>query len=168
MIKLKNLLKEDYKQVIASYVNDFKDRGLSKIKNAVPADLKYEGPAFHLCTLPKKSVLAILEGKSIPYPPKKVLSWAKTIEGLSEAYYNLSQDFPSKYAHGVIIKGKITKDQCIVDVGAFADTYPDIVSDTQYADYALEEEVITMNLLTTINKGMLDGYILDGKPKQVK
>lgn len=168
MIKLKNLLKEDYKQVVASYVNDFEDRGLSKIKNEVPADLKYEGPAFHLCPLPKKSVLAILEGKSVPYPPKKVLSWAKTMEGLTEAYYNLSQDFPSKYAHGVIIKRKITKDQSIVDVEAFADMHPDIISDTQYADYALEEEVVTTNFLTTITKQMLDGYILDGEPKKTE
>ena len=87
MIKLKDILNEDYKQVIASYVNDFKDRGLPKIKNDVPADLKYQGSAFHLCPLPKKSVLAILEGKSVPYPPKKVLSWAKTTKGLARIVY---------------------------------------------------------------------------------
>lgn len=168
MIQLKHLLNEDYIQVVANYVNDFEDTGLLKVKSKIPDDLKYQGPAYHLCTLPKKHVLAVLEGKSIPYPTKKVLSWAKTIEGLTEAYYNLSADFPSKYQHGVIIKGVIPKDKCIVDVGAFADTYPDIISDTQYADYALEEEVVTINFLTTISKNMLDGYVLDSEPTEAK
>ena len=168
MIKLKNLLTEDYKQVVASYVNDFEDHGLLKIKNEVPADLKYQGLAYHLCPLSKKSILDILNGKTIPYPSKKILSWAKTMKGLTEAYYNLSQDFSAKYAHGVIIKGRIARDQSIVDVVSFATAHPDSISNTQYADYISEEEVITINFLTTINKKMLDGYILNGEPKQLK
>jgi len=52
-------------------------------------------------------------------------------------------------------------------VAAFAKMYPDVISNG-YSDLADEEEVITINFLTTINKKMLDGYFLNGTGTKFK
>lgn len=167
MIRLKDILKEDFTQVVATYVNNLQDKGLINIKDQIPDNLKYVGVAYHVCPFSKKDVQAVVEGKTISYPAKKILSWSKSMKGLSQAVYNLQADFPGKFNNALIIKQKITKDKCIVDVTAFATQYEDMISDTQYADYEKEEEVITVNFLTTISKKMVDGYILNGKASKM-
>ena len=165
MIKLKELLKPKPKfvGVIAAYVNEFEDKGLVAIKDEVPSNLKYSGEAYHICPFSKKDIQAVLDGKTIPYPPKKVLSWSVTTGGIIEVKQNLEADSPGKFNNALVLKQKITKDKCIVDVEAFIDKYEGAISDTQYADYESEEEVITINFLTKLDKTMLDGYFLDGK-----
>jgi hypothetical protein len=163
MIKLKDILKEDFKQVVATYVNNFQDKGLVSVKDQIPNNLKYAGIAYHICPFSKKDIQAVINGETISYPAKKILSWSKSIKGLTNTLHNLQTDSPGKFNNALIIKQKITKDKCIVDIPAFAAEYEGIISNTQYANYKEEEEVITVNFLTTISKDMVDGYVLNGK-----
>ena len=89
--------------------------------------------------------------------------------GLTEAYYNLSTDDPSKFKHALILKTKLSLPNVVVDITKFAKQYPNTISSTQYADYAREEEIVTINFLKgTIINGLVDGYIINHEPKKYK
>lgn len=162
-MKLRSLLETDYavdfKSAVAAYVNNNDLAGLYKSHNEIPASCKYVGNAYHIFPVTGPELTFFLkEGKFVYKINKPILSWSKTMTGLTEAYYNLSTDDPSKFKHALILKAKLSLSNVIVDITKFV---------KQYANYEAEQEVVTTNFLSgTVVNHLVDGYIVNNKPQK--
>ena len=171
-MKLRSLLEInrpiDFQSAILAYVNNNDPNELYKVYTQIPSTLKFTGSAYHIFPVTGPELTFFLkEGKFVYKINKSILSWSKTMAGLTEAYYNLSTDNPSKFKHALILKTRLSPSNVIVDITKFAKQYPNGISSTQYADYIREEEVVTVNFLKgTIINGLVDGYIINHEPKK--
>lgn len=171
-MKLRSLLETnrttDFQSAISAYVNNNDPKELYKIHTQVPTALKFTGTAYHIFPVTGPELTFFLkEGKFVYKSSKSLLSWSKTMAGLTEAYYNLSADDPSKFKHALILKTRLSTSNVVVDITKFAKQYPNAISSTQYADFIKEEEIVTVNFLKgTIINGLVDGYIINHEPKK--
>jgi len=153
-----SLSKKDIK-IISDYVNEHKQvPDLLQIK--APNNLKYSGTAYRIIKCSKKDVSFILSGGSFK-EKGKILSFAKSLEGITQVYYNFENDNPGHFKNAIVIKKNIDNNNCIIDITKFNKVYGTIHSG--YSNYEDEDEVICKNDFLNISLKDVFAYHLDGK-----
>lgn len=151
------------RSIIKKYVNHNEiDKGLLNFK--VDKSLKYSGKGFRLIPVSKKDLENLIQGETIQLKKYPVLSFSKSLKGLNNFLVNMQSDGVNKFKNAILIERNIQISDCIIDITKYGKKYPNDLSNSDYADFIKEEEVITKNFIQSkITKKEIRGYLLNDK-----
>ena len=165
LLESKEASENELVSLVKAYVNNFDKKTLKKLSEiTIPEDLSYQGTVFRIINLNKKKLDNLLLGLTLEIK-QEIVSYSKTMKGITQVYYNLKNDNENAFKNCVILKGTLSKKDSIIDIVKFDLKYPNQIH-SGFTSYKEEQEVIGRNIFKNIEKKNIVLYCENGNFKK--